>query len=128
MKVKTKDLSGPALNWAAGMLALPFGVKTVGGVIYVATDSGLRSCNRYEPTENATQAMALMEAEGIDVYQVERNSPRGWEAEVRGAHLKFAKGQGRNPRIAITRCYVTLKAGETMEIPDELLQNQKIFA
>lgn len=99
MKIKTQDLTGPALDLAVAMawygyeykLLLPF----------------------FNPSINWNQGGPLIEREGIAIYQ-----SGVWIAEIGGNKTI----EGPTPLIAAMRCYVATLVGDTVDIPEELVR------
>jgi len=111
MKIKTPELTGPALNWAVAKCEDKehlFAGHEVGRLHY---------------TSNWAEGGPIIEREEIGI---KRNAPcsdgRQWEASgsitAKGAGYHFAYGP--TPLIAAMRCYVASKLGDTVDIPDEL--------
>ena len=108
MKIKTHDLSGPALNWAVAKCGfIPGTAASMFEVRPYATDW--------------SQGGPIIEREriGLWAYQwdEEGNENPGWYAEDEGGdHVRT----GPTPLIAAMRCFVASKMGDEIEIPDEL--------
>jgi hypothetical protein len=112
MKIKTEDLTGPALDWAVGQaLKLP------------APYWDERGC--CAPYSTSWQVGGpIIEREEIGLR---RNAPcstgREWEASgsitAKGAGYRW--GYGPTPLIAAMRCFVASKLGDIVEIPEELV-------
>lgn len=117
MKIATKDLTGRALNWAVR--------KASGGSgsDYVEARDNFSTCwNKCGP---------IIEREGINLW-----SPNGFSGvkffKADGTPLwyavngttslaKRASGMDASPLIAAMRCYVAIKLGDEVDIPEELL-------
>jgi len=124
MKIKTEDLTGPALDWAVarceGLLA--FGYETDGERLWITLSTG--ETELYMPRMDWSQGGPIIEREEIGIR---RNAPcsdgRQWEASgsitAKGAGYRW--GYGPTPLIAAMRCYVASRLGEEVEIPDELI-------
>lgn len=120
MKIKTRELTGAALDWAVA--------KCEGNHITFAPD-GLPSGQWEMYSSNWSVADPIIEREGINV---ERGNdlifPKGnekgeyyeplWLASY-GSGRKF---HGTTPLIAAMRCYVASKLGDEVDIPDELIR------
>lgn len=112
MKIKTEDLTGPALDRAVGQsLKLPAPYWDERGC-----------CAPY--SNDWSKGGPIIEREEIGIR---RNAPcsdgRQWEASgsitAKGAGYRW--GYGPTPLIAAMRCYVASKLGEEVDIPDELI-------
>ena len=125
MKVQTKDLIGPALDWfvakCCGELYPRGCVRLHSGRLFTI-DPGdsetLDAWRKYEPSTDWAQGGLLIERENISVgYQGHLGVPLNslWYATNR----VDACGFGPTPLIAAMRCYVS-KLGDEVEIPDEL--------
>jgi hypothetical protein len=138
MKIKTEDLTGPALDWAVAK-SVGRNPKLVEAVRYPGTRrqqhvSWSVHCDpserdefgevAFEPSTNWAQGGPI-----IEIYEIgiRRNAPcsigREWEASgsitAKGAGYRW--GYGPTPLIAAMRCYVASKLGEEVEIPDKLI-------
>jgi len=113
MGKKTAELTGPALDWA---VAKCYGY-----------DEGwlLRQLTNPDPKTRAIQSFStdwafggpIIEREEIDLG-VYRNDC--WRASKYVGDSITANGYGPTPLIAAMRCYVVLKLGVAVDIPDEL--------
>jgi hypothetical protein len=123
MKIKTEDLTGPALDWAVAKCAglLGYGWRKDN---YVAVKLSDGRYERFTPSFNWSHGGPIIEIEEIGIR---RNAPcsdgRQWEAfgsiTAKGAGYRW--GYGRTPLIAAMRCFVASKLGEEVDIPDDLL-------
>jgi len=138
--MKTKDLTGPALDWAVA--------KCEGGV----TTNNLKDYGaHYSPSTNWGQGGQIIEREKIslircdDDYAVDKDGYTTteripvWFAELGGGnstqedygsqgdyygecfHISTDGYYGQTPLIAAMRCYVASKLGDEIEIPEELI-------
>lgn len=125
MKIKTRELSGPALDWA---VAKSLGVRTylnryehtMTGVCVL--DADLVDMDTDGPQElrysrDYAQGGPLMDAAGIDTYLYQKDLGH-WMAEITGIPCYRAGGPTR--LIAAMRCLVTSKLGDEIEIPEVL--------
>lgn len=100
MKIKTAELTGPALDWAV-------------------EEAGDRD-HMYRPRSYSTewaQGGPIIEREGIELI------PDGngqWGAAIRGGD-EDDTAQGSTPLIAAMRCFVQSRLGDEVDIPEELL-------
>ena len=119
--IKTSELTGTALDWAVA--------KCEGGTGFwydtIAThwiklngkDCALRSgwAQSYLPSTDWAQGGPIIEKEMLCVNP---DYPRGWVAISNNAEIMQL---GSTALIAAMRCYVTSKLGNSVEIPDELI-------
>jgi hypothetical protein len=117
MKVKTKELTDCALDWA------------------VADADGndmeyFQVVDAFAPSEYWDQGGPIIEREGIDLICTLVGNPKHkdpswqrstWAAQYRRMGYGSDRFYGTTPLIAAMRCYVASKLGDEVEIPDELL-------
>ena len=116
MKIKTSELQGAALDWAVA--------KCGGKEFYPTTDPDrydveLGLTHNFNPSVDWSQGGPIIEREKIRLDEY-----NGWLAEIRGApfhQTTIAREIGATPLIAAMRCYVASKLGDTVEIPNELV-------
>ena len=120
MKIKTEDLTGPALNWAAAKCErrpYSYTLNDIKGEPPLVVRA-------FEPSTSWQEGGPIIEREEIGIR---RNAPcsdgRQWEASgsitAKGAGYRW--GYGPTPLIAAMRCYVASKMGDTIDIPEELV-------
>jgi hypothetical protein len=120
MKIKTAELTGPALNWAAAKCERrPYSVilDEIRGPLPLFAPI-------FSPSTSWQEGGPIIEREEIGIR---RNAPcsdgRQWEASgsitAKGAGYRW--GYGPTPLVAAMRCYVASRLGEEVEIPDELI-------
>ena len=110
MKIKTADLTGPALNWV---------VAKVEGENYrpVTTYNGIG--HEFPPIDYSTdwaQGGPIIEREEISIGKADDPNWwafKGWKAED--------GTPGPTPLIAAMRCFVTSRLGDEVEVPAELI-------
>ena len=115
MKVKTADLTRPALDLAVAKCLQP-GYEEWRLIRWIEQE--------FAPTANWAQGGPIIEREELGL---KRNAPcsrgREWEASpsitAKGAGGKW--GYGPTPLIAAMRCFVASRLGDEIEIPEELL-------
>lgn len=131
MKVKTSDLTGDALDWAVGTaegLKLRVSEACAPGNKVFEEYRGLISW--YNPSRSWSRAGEILEREKIGVMFL-----TGWAngADCFGPFWRAFQGlagdpdgcmDGPDPLIAICRCYVAIKLGDEVEVPDELVQQE----
>jgi len=120
MKIKTEDLTGPALDWAAAKCERrPYSVT-----LNDFDGEPPLVVRAFEPSTSWQEGGPIIEREEIGIR---RNAPcsdgRQWEASgsitAKGAGYRW--GYGPTPLIAAMRCYVASKMGDTIDIPEELV-------
>ena len=103
--MKTSELSGAALDWA---------VAKAGGTTHIElvweTVRG-----KWSPSTNWAQGGAIIEREGIAVWQFDDVT---WRAIARYAVPDPV--EGATPLVAAMRCYVISELGDDVEIPEGL--------
>ena len=113
--MKTSELTGAALDWAAAKCE---------GEDYrdIATYSGIGQ--EFSPTNYSTdwaQGGPIIEREGINLFQRKGAAAREGRAWL-AYDNKNPEMTGPTPLIAAMRCFVASKMGDTVEIPQELIQ------
>mgnify|MGYP003525752874 CR=1 FL=1 len=128
MKVQTKDLIGPALDWMVAKCEgelYPRGcVRLHCGRLFTIDpgDSDTSDAwRKYRPSTDPAQGHPIIERESIDLHYL----GGGWEASIYSGkwHSSEFSMLGLTALIAAMRCYVASKLGEEVEeveIPDEL--------
>ena len=110
MKVLTKDLIGPALDWAvASSDGRPRNVRTF--------QAGYFDYSMYHYSTDWAQGGPIIEREGITTSKTAHGF---WEAYKRPASLQESYQTDNKPLIAAMRCYVASKLGEEVDVPEEL--------
>lgn len=117
MKIKTSELTGPALDFAVSKADNPPGQDGWGW--WERDEQGflfdpLNEC-RYSPSTDWAQGGPIIEREWISIWQVGKNY---WKADLSG----LCSNDGPTPLIAAMRCYCYAKLGEYVDIPEELCQ------
>lgn len=140
MKIKTAELTGAALDYAAAkcegrtIKLDPMGFKSgsqAGVWIWEETPSGeggiilpksvyMLIGKYYSPSTNWAQGGPIIERESLELGRYADL----WQGE---AHLEDGSilERGPTPLIAAMRCYVASKLGDEVEIPDELVTKEK---
>ena len=129
--MKTSELTGAALDWAAakceGGANLRFdGVAcwwfTLNGVDRVLSN-GWSNKQNFNPSTDWAQGGPIIDREIISVSHDTTCTTVEWAAwtpaPIRDEAEAF--GYGPTPLIAAMRCYVASKLGDTVDIPEELL-------
>jgi hypothetical protein len=108
MKIKTADLTGPALDWA---------VAKSDGWDGPDLASYLFTSRRVKPSVDWSQGGPIIEREEISIAQ----DSGTWRADICPAHGgDHIDMTGPTPLIAAMRCFVASKLGHEVEIPEEL--------
>jgi len=108
MKIKTSELTGPALDWAVAKCL---------GVDYCDRDGIDDIGNEFEKTDFSTnwaQGGPIIEREGIGFTQFS-DYPQ-WTAK----HPQTICFDGPTPLITAMRCYVASKLGDEVDVPENL--------
>ena len=129
MKIRTQDLIGPALDWAAAKAEDnedcrdPYVTRTRDGMetyVKVTTFSGYET--DWEPSVDWSQAGPIIEREKITLdYDYDGQGLSLWTARkcAFDGTLLWAES-GDSPLIAAMRCFVASRLGDEVEIPGEL--------
>ena len=130
MKIKTADLTGPALDWA---------VAQCESVEVEYINDGITRCLLryhhspvYRPSVDWAIGGPLIEREGINLFKhnkLRESQPDIWCAHqvvprpnLEGSFNSCALAlDGPTPLIAAMRCYVASRLGDEVDIPEELL-------
>lgn len=115
MKIKTSELTGPALRWAVA--------QCEGRTDPYWMNDGI--CGAYKPDHYWLQGGPIIEREGIELHKWATD---GWRAQATSYTFlntpdekpDFAEQYGPTPLIAAMRCFVASKLGDEVEVPDEL--------
>ena len=125
MKIKTNEPIGPALDWLVA--------KCVGDFsLYHDIEQGQRFLNLWVDSAFLKYSSLwscggpIIERECIATYasgacSVPPKNPDYWVAEILATDEMFTQF-GPTPLIAAMRCYVALKLGDVVEVPEELVQ------
>lgn len=118
MKIKTKDLTGPALDWAVGDIEFKRLIAEGAHVKQWVLDAH-KSGAHTDPYSTDWQTCGpIIEGEGISTMFHDHDH---WTA----ANLKGTVcAEGPTPLIAAMRCYCCSKLGDAVDVPEELCQAQ----
>lgn len=130
MKVKTADLTRPALDWAVGTaLQLPVEICQIfqygrpNGQHYISTGETDKDGAEvdFEPSEEWSQGGPIIEQEHLEVSPTLSNTK--WVAGYpNNPTSKQYWSNGSTPLIAAMRCFVAAHLGDEVDVPDELLR------
>lgn len=126
MKIKTSELTGPALNWAVarceGFESFEFWHT---GAVTTRQENGLTITHRY--STDWAQGGPIIEREKLcvgyrhqlDPVYVPLLDPATvcWARTTAGGYLNC----GPTPLIAAMRCFVASRLGDEVDVPEELL-------
>jgi hypothetical protein len=110
MKIKTSDLTGPALDWAVRK-TLRLGSSNE----YVEARDNYSTCwNKGGPIIEREKIDCIADPNGKDVW-------RGQLYTSRLQGQRVVRAYGTTPLVAAMRCYVASRLGDEVDVPDELL-------
>ena len=115
MKLKTSELTGPALNWVVAECVNEGGDPED---MFYMTDilSGY-----FSPSTDWAQGGPIIERERITLMYCEGEFIAGTNPECfENKVFMYHKQYGPTHLIAACRCYVASKLGDEVEVPDEL--------
>lgn len=122
-KIKTSELTGPALDWAVA--------KAEGkNITLMRNDDGSLFPQPVWADGLWQQNYSTSWAQGGPIIEREKISIRQWtNVPVVHAYMPFDGAEwsedGASPLIAAMRCYCSSKLGDVVDIPEELCQQQK---
>jgi hypothetical protein len=129
MKIKTSELTGPALDWAVCFAQHPGAFMSSTHVWLPAGDAEDDFLIDKTSTDWA-QGGPIIEREEIELKVLANclntdNHPTfkagdAWEANLWPVDTDLIEYCGPTPLIAAMRCYVASKLGDEVEVPDEL--------
>lgn len=125
MKIKTKDLTGAALDWAmakADENLYPKGdVRLLDGKVFTIEPGNYEQSDRwqlYDPSTSWAQGGPIIEREKIGTdFLVHGFRGPVWYARIGGGDCMY----GPTPLIAAMRCLVASKLGDEVDVPEELM-------
>jgi hypothetical protein len=113
MKIKTANLTGPALDWAVA--------KCEGWDKYLENDLPVRYADAdgqdiaWGPSTDWPQGGPIIEREGVRLHHSHNGA--WWAGPESDPHRPVS---GPTPLIAAMRCFVASKLGEEVDVPDVL--------
>jgi hypothetical protein len=128
VKIKTSELSGAALDWAAKAASLQ-GSDTKDRVKQALLLPDNFDGKHKSPSTDWSQGGPIIEREGIELLcnLTETEAARfkvahaDWQAYYRQKRSTEQRKHGRTPLIAAMRCFVASKLGDEVDVPEELL-------
>lgn len=149
MKIKTSELTGPALDWAVakaeGIADKPVKLgsgRSIARFVYVCRREerctldkaehifDFSSGGYYAPAHSWAQGGPIIERERIqwewidDICQARTDDLRKWPDPLKPHLISLFYMSGPTPLIAAMRCYCSAKLGDEIDIPEELCQQQ----
>ena len=124
MKIKTTEITGPALDWVVAQVVHANLQRTYGEPVFnpktkrIYQTQGLQQIGvNYSPSTNWAQGGPILEREGITVCHGSPVHGLEWLACDRSStHIQH----GPSYLIAAMRCFVASKLGEEVELPEKL--------
>lgn len=125
-EVKTRELEGAALNWAVALAAdknptLQKPYPNAAGYVVLESEAGVI---RWNPAGDWAFGGQIIEREGISVQNFDGSGPRKvlWNAYSDSPPLSIKDEiNGPTALVAAMRCFVHSKLGDTVYIPQEVL-------
>jgi hypothetical protein len=124
--MKTSELTGAALDWAVARCEglLCFGYRTDGKRFAVEDSDG--QVEGFMPATDWAQGGPIIEREGISLTSYLDEEDPYWIGSVECQYKNFNatayyEEYGPTPLIAAMRCYVVSKLGDTVDVPEELI-------
>lgn len=115
MKIRTKDLTGAALDWAVATAEGLTIDNLMGGAVWVWTKDALTGEDEhvsiFGPSTAWVQGGPIIEREVIELV----HSGGKWVALI-----DSWIDRGDTPLVAAMRCFVASKLGDEIEVPEEL--------
>lgn len=130
MLIETKDLDGPAIDWAVGKangwIDYPEDSIEQGSLWHLEPakapfDKTLLK-SHFSPSTDWAQGGPIIEREKMAIMLCE--SVGDWLADLSGTYKVFT-ASGPTPLVAAMRCYVTSKLGPVIDLPDEFAPPRK---
>lgn len=124
MKIKTTEITGPALDWVVAQVVHANLQRTYGEPVFnpktkrIYQTQGLQQIGvNYSPSTNWSQGGPIIEREGITVCHGSPVHGLEWLACDRSStHIQH----GPSYLIAAMRCFCASKLGEEVELPEKL--------
>jgi len=115
--MKTSELTGPALDWAVAKCeGWPMDIWYDEDQMPMIRDDEV---SEWKPSTDWAQGGPIIEREKISIALDEEETWCAFTEEDTNAHFFYS---GPTPLIAAMRCYVAMKLGEDIEVPDELME------
>lgn len=128
MKVKVAEASGVVLDWlVAKSEGCDLSWDENAEDFFMGLSSAYCFLREFSPSTNPAQSWPIIEREitGVDLVS-EWKGVKKWSARkfeyLPNDQTRCTEQYGPTPLIASMRCYVALRLGEEVEVPDELLE------
>lgn len=118
MKMKTSELTGPALDWAVAKCESE-AIRVDGVTVRPALGQFMPENDWYRPSTDWTQGGPIIEREGVTL-QAGGWKDTVWRACLDGLHPYGERQYGETALVAAMRCYVASKLGDIVEVPEGL--------
>lgn len=122
MKIKTCELTGPALDWAVAKCE-DESVRVAGGRVRFALSQFTNDYDLYAPSTDWAQAGPLLQAEmmehGMSLSSIDHDRGK-FAAYYWSDDFDELEGIGTTPLIAAMRALVQRRLGDEIDIPKEL--------
>jgi Protein of unknown function (DUF2591) len=113
MLIETKNLTGKALDWAVAKFEGYTAHIKSDGVVYTHPTGNWHRDENWKPSSNWFQGGPIIEREKITPHaDFDEWVAQAWQSNVTES--------GETLLVAAMRCYVSMKAGDSIEIPEEL--------
>lgn len=113
MKILTQDLTGSALDWAVALCeGRHLAVDGYGDLYCPVSD------DPWHYSTDLAQGAPIIEREMINYIEGESTSWDAWIGDTEDDDCVMVNGP--TPLIAAMRCYVAMKLGYEVEVPEEL--------
>lgn len=106
--IKTSELTGAALDWAVAKCERA-------DHLFAGHEAG-----RLHYSTDWSQGGPIIEREMIELVP---QSPALWDAMYRNQHIPH---DGPTPLVAAMRCFVALKLGDEVDVPDDVLRDAEL--
>jgi hypothetical protein len=119
MKIKTNELTGPALDWAVAVAdnLLPKHISLNTDLTHPLVLDGIQS---YGPSFIWSQGGPIIDREWLDITPWPNESDEEMRWQCTQHNNIDCVAFGPTPLIAAMRCFVASKLGDEIEIPEEL--------
>ena len=123
--VKVSEATNIQLDWLVAKVSTENGSVYANGRLYLLNSEGHKLVAKYSPTTNWSQIGPIIDLEGVHLFQPVDSHFKPlseWIASLPYNATSTLKrcSYGPTPLIAVARCYVASKLGDTAEVPEEL--------
>jgi len=114
MKIDTNELIGVALDWVVAHCEKEETLISNGKLNTFWTEDG------YHPSTDWSHGGPIIQDDCIEISCI---CTTGWTPDTWSArHPQRVHATGKTPLIAAMRCYVASKLGDSVEVPDDVLE------